>query len=386
MKIALYAGMFKQDQDGATKTLYELTDTLLKNEIKVGVWGFSITPQEKKGLDLFKIFSLPIPLYPEYKLTIPNPKLKAQLREFDPDLLHITVPDMTGIFLMRLARRMGIPVLTSFHTDFPSYLESYHLNLLYKPAWRYFKWFYNKSQRVLAPTDEIIQKLDHYGISNTKLWSRGIHLNRYNPDFRSTELRKKWKAENKKVILYSGRFVWYKDLETFIGVYELFKKHGPDNVTFVLAGDGPIREELERRMPDAIYPGYLHGEELSRVYASSDIFLFPSTTETFGNVVLEGLASGLPAVVSDVGGCQEIVENADAGMAVKAKAPQLFYESCKRLVEDKSYYERCRQNGLKYAKAHSWNAINGRVIAEYQEMISNNNQGKQIGTPVLANH
>lgn len=365
MKVAIYAGMFKENSDGAVKTLYELVNTLLLKGIEVGVWGFSITPQERKGLTLTKIISVPLPLYPDYRVTIPNPKLKRQLKKFDPDVIHITVPDLVGIFLMRYARKQGIPVLTSFHTDFPSYLKSYHLGIFYNLAWKTSKWFYNKSRITLAPTEEIIDKLKSKGIKHTKLWSRGIHLDRYSIDFRSQSLRAQWGAKSKKVILYSGRFVKYKDLETFIEVYNLFKERGPGDVLFVLAGDGPTRDELVRRMPDAHFPGYLEGEELSRVYASSDILLFPSTTETFGNVVLEALASGLPAVVSDVGGCKEIIRKSLAGLVAKANDPLDFYQKCKQLVEGETLYKEMQQKGLKFAKKRSWNTINTRVINQY---------------------
>jgi len=365
MKVAIYAGMFKENSDGAVKTLYELVNSLLLAGIEVGVWGFSITPQERKGLTLTKIISFPLPLYPDYRVTIPNPKLKRQLKKFAPDVLHITVPDLVGTFLMRFARKQGIPVLTSFHTDFPSYLKSYHLGIFYNLAWKISKWFYNKSRITLAPTEEIIEKLKSKGIKNTKLWSRGIHLDRYSIDFRSQSLRAQWGAKNKKVILYSGRFVKYKDLETFIEVYNLFKERGPGNVLFVLAGDGPTRDELERRMPDALFPGYLEGEELSRVYASSDILLFPSTTETFGNVVLEALASGSPAVVSDIGGCKEVVGKSLAGLVAKANDPLDFYQKCKQLVEDETLYQEMQQKGLKFAKKRSWNTINNKVIGQY---------------------
>jgi len=270
---------------------------------------------------------------------------------------------------MQYARKQGIPVLTSFHTDFPSYLKSYHLGILYNLAWKIAKRFYNKSRITLAPTEEIIEKLKSKGIKHTKLWSRGIHLDRYSIDFRSQSLRAQWGAKSKKVILYSGRFVKYKDLETFIEVYNLFKEQGPGNVLFVLAGDGPTRDELERRMPNALFPGYLEGEELSSVYASSDILLFPSTTETFGNVVLEALASGLPAVVSDVGGCKEIIRKSLAGLVAKANDPLDFYQKCKQLVEDEALYEEMQQKGLKFAKKRSWNTINNRVIGQYLYLL-----------------
>jgi phosphatidylinositol alpha 1,6-mannosyltransferase len=384
MKVAIYAGMFKENSDGAVKTLYELVNSLLQAGIEVGVWGFSITPQERKGLTLTKIISIPLPLYPNYRVTIPNPKVKRQLKKFDPDVIHITVPDLVGFFLMRYARKQGIPVLTSFHTDFPSYFKSYHLGIFQNLAWKISRRFYNQSRITLAPTEEIIDKLESKGIKNTKLWSRGIHLDRYSITFRSPSLRAQWGAQNQKVILYSGRFVRYKDLETFIEVYHLFKERGPGDVLFVLAGDGPIRDELVSRMPDAHFPGYLEGEELSRVYASSDILLFPSTTETFGNVVLEALASGLPAVVSDVGGCKEVVGKSLAGLVAKANDPLDFYQKCKRLVENETLYREMQQQGLNFAQKCSWESINNQVIDQYLFLLRSKEKAMRTRTGVLA--
>jgi phosphatidylinositol alpha 1,6-mannosyltransferase len=388
MKIALYAGMFKRDQDGATKTLYELTISMLDQGIEVGVWGYKITSQTRKGLHLFKVPSVPLPLYPEYRVSFFSNKIKKQVIEFAPDVIHVAAPDVMGVSLIRFAQLSGIPVLASFHTDFPSYLKFYRLGFLTKPVWRFLQWFYNGCETVMVPSEEVLRQLKDHHILRTKLWSRGIHLDRYNPAFRSQQLRRKWDAENKKVILFCGRFVWYKDLETFIGVYEYFKSKGNADVVFVLAGDGPIKDELQQRMPEAYFPGYICNEELSQVYASSDLFLFPSTTEAFGNVVLEALASGLPAVVSDIGACREIVTNAGAGLVVKANEPHLFYEACKRLLTDTTLYDQCRGNGFEYAFDRSWPMINGRVIDEYKRIrfYSGHKDGSANATHRLVHH
>ncbi len=385
MRVAIYAGMYKKDQDGATKTLYELTGSLLENGFEVGVWGFCITPRQEERLHLFELPSLPFPFYPEYKITMPTSKLGVQLNNFRPDVLHITVPDMVGIYLERYARRRGLPLVTSYHTDFPSYLKSYHLGWLYRSAWRYFRWFYNRSDAVLVPTGEIINRLQGHGIDNLKLWSRGIHLDRYNPGFRSAALRAGWGAAGKKVFLYSGRFVWYKDLKTFIGIYDLFKKRNHKDVVFVLAGDGPVRDQLERRMPDAHFTGYLHGQDLSRVYASSDILLFPSTTETFGNVVLEALASGTPAVVSDIGGCKEIIETSGAGLVARAREARHFYELCLSLANNPALHSSFRERGLAYARKQCWPAVNDTVIHEYDRVSRAKQNNPLMGTPLWAN-
>jgi glycosyltransferase involved in cell wall biosynthesis len=383
MKVAIYAGMFKKNQDGATKTLYELVNSLLDNHIDVGVWAFTITPQKRKGLQLFEIPSIPLPFYPEYKVSLPNQAIKDQIDEFNPDVIHITVPDLMGISLMRYAKKKGIPVLTSYHTDFPSYLKSYHLGALYKPAWRFFKWFYNKSRAVMAPTVEMIGKLKNYGIRNVKLWNRGIHLHHFSKEFRSESLREKWGAKNKMVILYCGRFVWYKDLRTFIDIYNLFKQNNDRDVKFVLAGDGPIRNQLEEEMPDAVYTGYLGVKELAEVYASSDLLLFPSTTETFGNVVLEALSSGVPAVVSDEGGCKEIVEQSNGGLVAKAKNAEDFYMCCKLMLENPTLYHQFRKNGLDYALQQDWDQINNRVIREYYAIANTTSRPSQETAPIL---
>lgn len=365
LKIALYAGMYIENKDGATKTLYHLTDSILKQKHTLSIWAFAVTPQHKRGLRLHKLWSIPFPFYRDYSVAFPWPRLKEDLAAFDPDIIHVAAPDLVGIYLVRYARRKKIPLVISYHTDFPSYLESYHIECLKKTLWKYFQWFYNQAAMVFVPTRQVESLLAKKCIRHTKIWSRGIDLNKFNPGFRSRELRQSWGAKDKIVILYSGRFVWYKDLDVFIRIYRRFKKEGPHQVLFVLLGSGPIEADLKKAMPDAVFPGYLTGENLSIAYASADIFLFPSTTETFGNVIQESLCSGVPAVVSDIGGCQEIVNYSQGGLVARSKDPDSFYRCCCRLIEDRDLYQTLRINGLTHFQDRSWDKINDRVISEY---------------------
>ncbi len=368
MRVAIYSGTFKKEQDGAVKALYQLTESLLKEKISVGVWAPSITPQKRRGLFLFKTPSFPFPLYKDYKVSFPTGEIKKQLLWFKPNIILVTVPDIVGSCLLKFASNRGIPAVISYHTNFPSYLKYYHLNFLSNPAWRFIVWYCNKADSVYVPTQEVARILQNIGVKNVKIWSRGVNRDSFNPSHRSVVLRRLWKALGKKVLLYSGRFVWYKDLDIYLKVYELYKKYGPENVVFVLAGDGPIKKELESCMPDAHFPGYLYGKDLSQVYASSDLFLFPSTTETLGNVVQEALSSGLPAVVSDIGGCQEIIQSSGGGLIAQAGNAQMFYECCKRLVEDEDLYEEKKRKGLRYAADQNWDDINRTIIEEYKKM------------------
>ncbi len=371
MRVAIYGGAFKKDQDGIARTLYELTDSLLKRDIEVGVWGYTITPQNRKKLSLFMVPSIPYHFDPKYGFAFITVKLKRRLAEFKPDLIHITTPDMVGNGMIRFAKKNSIPVITSFHADFTSLAKSFKFGCMQRLWWKYLKWFYHRCHSVFVPTEIIITKLKKKGIKNVKLWARGIDSEKFNPAFRSQSLRARWNAQEKKVILYSGRFTWYKDLDTFTRVYSFFQKKSPEKVVFVLAGEGPIKKKLERRMPRAHFTGHLSREELSTVYASADIFLFPSFVETFGNVVLEALSSGLPVVISDGGGCAEIVQKSNAGFIVEARNAFLFYERCKQLIENKALYDTMRANGLKYAGKHDWDRINGELIDEYYKLINN---------------
>jgi glycosyltransferase involved in cell wall biosynthesis len=370
MRIALYTLTYKRDQDGVAKTLYELVRTIRDRGMEVGVWSPSVSPTGDSKVPVHKVSSFPLPLYPDYRVAAPLGKTVAQLDRFRPHVIHIATPDIGGKKFLDYAKKRGLGVLATYHTDFPSYLKYYHLSPLKELLWKYFRDFYNECDAVYAPTRKVAGSLERRGIRDVDLWPRGIHRERFHPRFRSRELRKRWGAEGKKAILFSGRFVWYKGLEIFVRVYGLFKGRRKDDVRFVLLGDGPVRGDLKTRMPDAVFTGYLKGEELSRAYASADILLFPSITETFGNVVLEALASGLPAVVSDIGGCQEVVKDSGGGCVARAEDPVMFFKHCVSLVEDLHLYQSLRENGLRYAEKQAWDSINETIIGKYLELFN----------------
>ncbi|NTV91807.1 MAG: glycosyltransferase family 1 protein, partial [Chlorobiaceae bacterium] len=186
----------------------------------------------------------------------------------------------------------------------------------------------------------------------------------------SAELRKEWNADNRTVFVYAGRFVLYKDIEVVMGVYDRFMQEGHGHrVRFVMIGSGPEEEEMRRRMPEAVFTGYLTGTALPRAYTSGDVFLFPSATEAFCNVVLEALASGLPAVVSDVGGCMELVEKSGAGLVSGAGDVDGFYRHCLAFLDNPERALEMRAKGLAFADGKSWASVNGALIARYQELV-----------------
>ncbi|MBF0585732.1 glycosyltransferase family 1 protein [Prosthecochloris sp. N3] len=371
MKIAFYGGTYVRNKDGAVRSMYQLVSSLLADGHEVMVWSPDVSEGGCGGEQVNRMPSVPIPLYTDYRLGFYSASTSRQLDAFGPDIIHISTPDIIGYNFLKYGLKHGLPVGSVYHTDFPSYLKYYRLGFTEPLVWAYLRKFYNACDVVFVPTQDMKHRLEENGVTTVGIWSRGIDAILFNPSSRSESLRRSWGAEDRMVIAYAGRFVWYKDIRVVMEVYDRFMK-GPDasKVTFVMIGSGPEEEELKRRMPGAVFPGYLSGRELSEAYASSDLFLFPSTTESFGNVVLEAFASGLPAVVSDEGGCKELVGEAEAGFIEPAGETDAFYRSCTRLIHDRALYLEQRKRALAYAESRSWPVINGALIARYRDLIT----------------
>jgi len=369
IRVAVYAGMFIQDFDGATKTLFELIKSLRGHGAEVAVWSFCKEPTRLPGIRVNKVAALSFPFYPDYKFALPGPALFQRIREFKPDLIHLTVPDAVGLAVAGYAKVRGIPLLMSYHTDFISYLEERNLWYLIHIWWPILRRYYNRADSLLVPSHDSGDKLAKHGIQKASIWGRGLAAGRFSPSYRSESLRRQWGAEGRKVILFSGRFAWFKGLRMFVQVYDLFKSDKDISPVFVLLGRGPQEEDLRKRMPEAVFPGYLTGEALSVAYASADLLLFPSPTETFGNVVQEAIASGLPAVVADEGGCQEIVRGTGGGLVAKARKGRSFYQACRRLLTDEAFYRQVRETGLKNIDGRDWESVNQAILDEYARLL-----------------
>ncbi|MBN1279086.1 MAG: glycosyltransferase family 1 protein [Chlorobiaceae bacterium] len=371
MKIALYAGTYVKDKDGAVRSIYQLVASFRKKGHEVVVWSSDVSEQDSHGsLKVHRLPSVPIPLYPDYKLGFFGSVTESELNAFTPDIVHISTPDIVGRRFLLYAKKKKLPVVSVYHTDFPSYLGYYKLGFALGPVWKYLRWFYNSCDVLFAPNDIVRQNLQRKGIRNVEIWSRGIDREVFHPLRRSEELRREWGAAGRTVFVYAGRFVLYKDIEVVMSVYERFMRDGyGDKVSFVMIGSGPEEAEMRRRMPDAVFTGYLTGTALPEAYACGDVFLFPSTTEAFGNVVLEAFATGLPAVVSDIGGCMELVRKSGAGLVAEAGDVDQFYAHCRNLLEDIRKCAALRQKGLDFADGQSWAVVNGALIDRYLALI-----------------
>jgi glycosyltransferase involved in cell wall biosynthesis len=317
---------------------------------------------------MHKVPGWEFPLYKEYKLALPTTNsFKKRISQFKPDIIHLNSPETLGYAALKYAEKNDIPVVATYHTHFTSYFKYYHMDMLEPLIWPYLRRFYNRCDKVYVPSLPMMQELKSHGLKKIEYLPHGVDTKVFNPEYRSIAWRKKYGVDRKIVILLVSRLVWYKDLKLFVDIYD--KLQNNNNVTFVLVGKGPDQPELEKLMPKAIFLGHQTGKALSTAYASGDIFLFPSTTETFGNVVIEAMASGLPCVCANVGGPKGIISDGITGYLSKPNDINSFMKNINMLLKSKKLRKKIADKGLEHAKAQSWDNICDDLVKSYNDVI-----------------
>lgn len=360
----------KPGLDGVTRVLFRLIDWLNENDINNIFISSEIPSKNEQMTDYFEVPSFPVPFYKDYKFAYPGLKtFEKKLNEFKPDIIHINSPCSLGLAAIKYGEKYNIPVVATYHTHFPSYAKYYNIKQLEFISWNYLRKLYNKCDKVFVPSVTIMNELRSKGFKTTEYLPHGIDLSLFSPKFKSEEWKRSLKIEKKKVLLYVGRLVWEKDLRTLSEIYNILTNLRND-VVFALVGDGPIRKDLERIMPEALFLGYKSGNELSTIFASSDLFVFPSTTETFGNVVLESMASGLVPVCSNEGGASSSIKPNQNGLICKAKDPLDFSKQIISLLNNENELNRLSANCLEYSSKQSWENIFSVQYQYYLQTIN----------------
>lgn len=353
--------------DGVTLTLGHLFETLEKRGIEFRIYS-PFDPGERVGWSsrVQTMPSMVFPLYRDYRLSLPpGPTIARQIDALAPQLIHVVSPTPVAIWAQRYAARRGVPIVTSFHTDFVSYFRYYGFGRFEEQGWAYLRWFYNRCARVYVPSSTTGRELQERGIQGIELWSRGIDLTRFSPHRRCTALRAALGAdENTPLVLLVSRLVKEKDLDDLVAMHRLLVERGVAH-RLALVGDGPMRPQLEAELPDAHFAGWLAGDELAKWYASADAFVFPSTTETFGNVVLEAMASGLPAIVVDRGGPPGLVDAGETGFITRPNVPAELADAAQTLLEDPARRSAMGLHARSAALRYSWDEVNGRLLDSY---------------------
>lgn len=308
---------------------------------------------------------LPLPGYPELRFGLPCARrLEKHWRRHRPAAIYVATQGPLGWSALSAARRLGIPVTTGFHTNFHQYCQFYNAGFLERLVRGYLRVFHNRSGRTLVPTRKVQQELGQWGIHNARLWSRGVDCTHFSPSKRSMELRSQWGLEPSDLaVLYVGRLAPEKNLDMVVAAFERLKAIHP-SARLVLVGDGPMRAHLERRHPDYLFCGVQKGEALAQHYASADVFLFPSRSDTFGNVVTEAMASGLGVVAFDDAAAGEHMESGHNGLKVPLHDDAGFIRATMRLADQPTLLHRIRCEARLKALSLDWQALIDAFVRE----------------------
>lgn len=365
LRIAYFNGTMIEGQDGVTRTLFRIVDFLLENEIESRFYSPLFLKSTEEKIDIVKVNSIKLPFYKDYHIPIPNRhNLTQNLDEFKPDILHIHSPCPLGKFAIDYGKKRNIPIFATYHTHFPSYSKYYHLELIEHFGWNYLKNIYNSCDSVFVPTKSIMSELEEHGFKNLIHLPNGIELGLFNENFKNPDWKRKIGAEDKKVLLFVGRLVWEKDLKILIQVEEELRKKRDDFV-FVFVGDGPAQFEMKKKMKNAIFLGRKSGIELSEAYSSSDIFVFPSTTETFGIVILEAMASKLPVICVDKNGPKDLINDFQNGLLAKPDDASSFRKMIEILLDDEELSSELKANAFHFVQDFGWENIISKMFEHY---------------------
>ncbi|MDT8718169.1 glycosyltransferase family 1 protein [Clostridium sp. 19966] len=376
MKVAVFTDTFLPQVNGVTNTLKHLIKYFENKKIDYLIFAPDSYVECDDKFKVEKFLSIKFFIYPECRLAFPNLiRLKNSLIKFKADIIFNVTEFNMGMLGLYLGKKFDIPVISNYTTNFSQYLKYYNLSFLENNFWNYLKWFHTKHDLTLCPSKETRNLLKKQGIENVNIFSRGIDTENFTPSLRSESLRKSLQINNKIVLLYVGRISPEKDINILHEAYLKLLEKYPSKLALIITGDGPELLKYKKLFPpDTIFTGYKTGPSLSETYASSDIFAFPSPTETFGNVVLEALASGLPVAAPNAGGIKDIIKNEFNGLLFEAGNSKEFSDAIANIINNEFIRDRIIANGRKTALDRSWESIFDSLIYSYEKTIFNKSQ------------
>lgn len=340
---ALVTETYAPQVNGVANTLGRLTQGLMERGHRIQLVR-PAQPGERPGTDTASNFlerrvnGMAIPRYPDLQLGLPAiSRLRTLWKAQRPDAIYLATEGPLGWSALRVARQMQIPVISGFHTHFQQYADHYGVGLLQQPIMAYLRWFHNRTQLTLTACPTQQKELVRAGLDNLVLLGRGVDCEEFHPSHRNIELRKQWQAQNNDlVLLHVGRLAAEKNLLQLAKAWQQVRGEtdNPERLRLVVVGDGPMRPALQRQLPEAIFTGWLNGKALATAYASADIFVFPSVIETFGNVVIEAMASGLAVSAFDAAAAHQHIRDRFSGCLATVGDSAQFVSNLQWLIDD----------------------------------------------------
>lgn len=370
LRIALVTETYPPEVNGVAMTLQRLTTGLLQNGHQVVLVRPRQHIYDRPGCcnqpHTILVKGMTLPGYTEIRLGLTSKRnMLRQWQEHCPQVIYIATEGPLGRAALQAARQLDIPVVTGFHTNFHQYTRHYRMGWLEPVVWSYLKKFHNQTFATLVPNQKLADSLTQMGIDNARILSRGVDCELFNPTRRDRKLRRDWGVDdNGVVMLHVGRMANEKNLMLAVDSYKRMRRSGI-KVKFVMVGDGPLYEGLSKEHPEIIYCGFQHGKDLARYYASADVFVFPSETETFGNVVLEAMASGLAIVAYNYAAANMHLTDDVNARLVPLGDEDIFITTVNELVSQRDRQQRLRDRVREVALGIDWRYI----ISEFEDVL-----------------
>jgi glycosyltransferase involved in cell wall biosynthesis len=369
MRIALFTETFLPKVDGIVTRLKHTVEQLQNLGDEVCVFCPEGGLKEYKGAQIEGVSGFPLPLYPELKLALPRPSIGEALEAFQPDLIHVVNPAVLGLAGIYYSKTMEIPLVASYHTHLPKYLEHYGLGMLEGMLWELLKAMHNQARINLCTSTAMQQELTEHGIENVQVWQRGVDTDLFRPELANTAMRDRLSQGHPEapLLLYIGRLSAEKEIDRIKPILE-----ATPGARLALVGDGPYREELEKHFEGTPthFVGYLEGEELASAYASADAFIFPSRTETLGLVLLEAMAAGCPTVAANAGGIPDIVSDGVNGFLFDPTDEAGAIKATQRLLAARAERELLRRNARIEAERWGWRGATQQLQKFYAGVLA----------------
>jgi glycosyltransferase involved in cell wall biosynthesis len=372
MRIALFTETFLPKVDGIVTRLRHTVDHLQRSGDKVMVFCPDGGLREHKGATVYGVKGSPLPWYPELKMAFPGPAVGKAIEDFQPDLIHVVNPAILGLGGIFFAKTMNIPLMASYHTHLPQYLQHYGLGALEGLLWELLKTAHNQAELNLCTSTAMVEELRVHGIKNLDLWQRGVDTEMFQPSLRSEKMRDRLSQGHPEapLLLYVGRVSAEKQIDQIKPVLEAIP-----GSRLAIVGDGPYRAELEAHFAgtNTNFVGYLQGLELASAFASADAFVFPSRTETLGLVLLEAMAAGCPVVAANSGGIPDIVTDGENGYMFDPQDADGAVQATIKLFANPEAREAMRVNARLEAEKWGWAAAT-QQLRDYYRLVAGVNR------------
>jgi len=367
LRIAIVTETFLPSTDGVVTRLTRAIKHFRRKGHEVLVIAPDLGVTEYEGAKVVGIKPITLPFYKSRPWTLPSRDVKYILQDFKPDIVHAVNPILLASSAVRYAGKLRLPLVASFHTNVPKYLEFYKAEAAQPLLWSYLRGLHNRAELNLVTSNAMYEELSNQEINNIKVLPRGVDVENLGPQYNDIETRKELTAGHpeRKLLIFVGRLAQEKNIHTLLPLMQKRK-----DLSLAVIGDGPVKEDLEKlfKGTNTVLTGFRHGKDLAKCYASADAFIFPSVSETLGLVILEGMASGLPVIAVKSGPTMEQITDGENGLLYEDGNLQSLSSAADKLSDEK-LVAKLKKNARSEAEKYSWDNASEALLQHYRNMV-----------------